>query len=231
MRNKTTKLVSLSSFERCFVYELLTHQTPNLPSYRSQSTALFLYDKNFGVYWVSSCYKTWEIWFSTDNDDNMSGLIFSWKTWFSDVTGYRTTSLALKWVNCECSLGIIYLLLSWRSSLSYRNQSIDFQSKSPDWFLYNRDFRLERVHMNAQFSEKCKCAYQGVRSVSFLENFGDVLNGWSFNPFASWLSWNMGGHSTVAQKIVGFLRPKNYRPRFFCVSVDKKPVGESSRLW
>ena len=30
-------------------------------------------------------------------------------------------------------------------SLSYRNQSIDLQSKSVDWFLYDRDLRHERV--------------------------------------------------------------------------------------
>ena len=30
----------------------------------------------------------------------------------------------------------IYLSLSWRRSLSCRNQSIDLQSKSIDWFLY-----------------------------------------------------------------------------------------------
>ena len=34
---------------------------------------------------------------------------------------------------------------SWRKSLSYRNQSIDLQSKAVDWFLYDRDLRHERV--------------------------------------------------------------------------------------
>ena len=38
-----------------------------------------------------------------------------------------------------------YLTLSWRGSLSYRNQFIDFGPKSIDWFLYDRDLRLERV--------------------------------------------------------------------------------------
>ena len=36
------------------------------------------------------------------------------------------------------------LTLSWRRSLSYRNQSIDFQSKRMDWFLYDRDLRSSR---------------------------------------------------------------------------------------
>ena len=38
------------------------------------------------------------------------------------------------------------LNLSWRRSLLYRNQSIDLQNKSMDWFLYDRNFRLERVN-------------------------------------------------------------------------------------
>ena len=34
----------------------------------------------------------------------------------------------------------------WRS-LSYRNQSIDLQVKSMDWFLYDREIRHERVKL------------------------------------------------------------------------------------
>ena len=37
------------------------------------------------------------------------------------------------------------LTLSFRRSLSYRNQSIDLQSISMDWFLYDRDLYHERV--------------------------------------------------------------------------------------
>ena len=47
-----------------------------------------------------------------------------------------------------CMGGLLFLTvltLSWRRSLSYKNQSIDLQSKSMDWFLYGRDLRLERV--------------------------------------------------------------------------------------
>ena len=35
--------------------------------------------------------------------------------------------------------------LSWRRPLSYRNQSIDLQIKSMDWFLYDNGLRHERV--------------------------------------------------------------------------------------
>ena len=43
-----------------------------------------------------------------------------------------------------------YVTLSWRRSLSCRNQSIDLQSKSIDWFLYDRDLRHERVIYSVQ---------------------------------------------------------------------------------
>ena len=38
-----------------------------------------------------------------------------------------------------------YLTLSWRRSLSYRNQTIDLLCKSMDWFLYDSDLRHGRV--------------------------------------------------------------------------------------
>ena len=38
------------------------------------------------------------------------------------------------------------ITFSWRRSLSYRNQSIDLQSKSMDWFLYDKDLRHERLN-------------------------------------------------------------------------------------
>ena len=37
-----------------------------------------------------------------------------------------------------------YLTLSWRTSLSYRTQSIDLLWKSMDWFLHDRDVHHER---------------------------------------------------------------------------------------
>ena len=40
------------------------------------------------------------------------------------------------------------LTLSWRRPLWYRNQPIDLQSKSMDWFLYDNGVRHERVNKN-----------------------------------------------------------------------------------
>ena len=44
--------------------------------------------------------------------------------------------------------GIVKLCLthSWRRSLPYRNQSIDLQGKSMDWFLYDKSIHHERVN-------------------------------------------------------------------------------------
>ena len=45
------------------------------------------------------------------------------------------------------------LTLSWRRPLSYRNQPIDLQSKSMDWFLYNNGLRHERVKVILWFTQ------------------------------------------------------------------------------
>ena len=59
-----------------------------------------------------------------------------WKKW-KHVT---------KWVN-KYRLTRVISTLSWRRSLSYRNQSIDLLTKSIDWFLYNNNFRHERIKL------------------------------------------------------------------------------------
>ena len=54
-----------------------------------------------------------------------------------------------------------FLTLSWRRSLSYRNQSIDLLCKSKDSFLYDRGHRHERV-------KKSNLYYCIVRFSSYL---------------------------------------------------------------
>ena len=39
-----------------------------------------------------------------------------------------------------------WLALSYWRFLSYRNQSMDLQSESMDWFLYDRNLRNERIN-------------------------------------------------------------------------------------
>ena len=43
------------------------------------------------------------------------------------------------------------LTLSWRGPLLYRNQSIDLQGKSVDWFLYDNGLRHERFNYPPAF--------------------------------------------------------------------------------
>ena len=52
------------------------------------------------------------------------------------------------------------LILSWRRSLSYRNQSIDLLCKSMGWFLYDRDLHHERVSLK-HFCEILMRKYSG----------------------------------------------------------------------
>ena len=49
------------------------------------------------------------------------------------------------WRSNNVLLLFLWLTLSWRRPLSYRNQSIDLQSKSVYWFLYDNGLRHERV--------------------------------------------------------------------------------------
>ena len=49
------------------------------------------------------------------------------------------------------------LTLLWRTFLSYRNQSIDLLCKSMDWFLYDRDFRHERVNVAKKTENNLAC--------------------------------------------------------------------------
>ena len=51
------------------------------------------------------------------------------------------------------------LALSWRGPLSYRNLSIDLQSKLMDWFLYDNGFGHERVKRNSD-----KTVYNGTET-------------------------------------------------------------------
>ena len=77
----------------------------------------------------------------------------------------------------------VTLTLSWRWSLSYRNQSIDLHSKLMDWFLYGRVLRHERVncqHPNIRFT----CEIEENNSISFLEiKIRRVNNSFSTNIY------------------------------------------------
>ena len=67
--------------------------------------------------------------------------------------------------------GGLYLNLPWRRPLSYRNQSIDLQNKSVDWFLYDIGLRHERV------KEEQACTSQEKNLVNILRNIRCFLKG------------------------------------------------------
>ena len=80
-------------------------------------------------------------------------------------SGVRRENIGLKWVK----LNKFYTLtLPWRRSLSYRNQR-----KSTDWFLYDGDFRHERLNLrtlflnvNSFYKEKCALLLSFYRSLT-----------------------------------------------------------------
>ena len=61
---------------------------------------------------------------------------------FKVLSGVLGCFLRLKLATCRANPGFT---LSWRRTLSYRNQSTDFHNKSMDWFLYDGDLHHERV--------------------------------------------------------------------------------------
>ena len=63
------------------------------------------------------------------------------------------------------------LTLSWRRSLSCRNQSTDLQSKSMDWFLCDNGLRNERVNIDKDISVMSLCIiWQKNSSVKEINN-------------------------------------------------------------
>ena len=63
-------------------------------------------------------------------------------------TGKICSSICIQDIALHYQVNPIRLTVSCRRPLSYRNQSIDLQSKSMDWFLYDRGIRHERVNLN-----------------------------------------------------------------------------------
>ena len=81
---------------------------------------------------------------------------------------------------CSVRLWLYVLTLSWRRPLSYRNQSIDLQSKSLDWFLYDNGLRHERVkqHLSdirSSIYEKVKQHWGWIEKMRFFKKTSSVL--------------------------------------------------------
>ena len=97
-------------------------------------------------------------------------LEFSWSAFSSNARKYKPEKLWIETFFTQCYLLTINILMSavqrnkcipnhtctfklqicltlpWRRPLPYRNQSIDLQSKSVGWFLYDRGLRHETVN-------------------------------------------------------------------------------------
>ena len=58
------------------------------------------------------------------------------------------------------------LTLSWRRSLFYRDQSTDLQSKSVDWFLYDRYFCHEKIKERLQLDWTLKREVPLIRIIT-----------------------------------------------------------------
>ena len=80
--------------------------------------------------------------------------VYKVQGWWQNLLYLRGNIILLATIYSFISLGgeivtlwnIAILTLSWRRFPSYRNQSIDLQSKSVNWFLYDRKLRHERVN-------------------------------------------------------------------------------------
>ena len=84
--------------------------------------------------------------------------------------------------------------------LVFESESIDW--KITTWVCLDEPWG-HPLSRYAEFSGKlmflipwyAPCAYQGVRNVSFSENFGFVLNGW---PLSRWIYYNNVNHRWVS---------------------------------
>ena len=77
---------------------------------------------------------------------------FSLNTFLVSISGLPFVFTKVRTLLSVCKLNNstrMWDLISWRRSLSYRSQSIDLQSKSKDWFLYDRELSHKRLKHRA----------------------------------------------------------------------------------
>ena len=86
----------------------------------------------------------------------------------------------------DIALERVYLTLSWRRSLSYRNQSIDLQGKSMDWFIHDNGFRHKRVKADSPLFPTVISQEQYWQNPVFEFFFLIYLLYWSFLTHESW---------------------------------------------
>ena len=75
------------------------------------------------------------------------------------------------------------LTLSWRRALSYRNQSIDLQSKLIDWFLYNNGLCHERVNRHCNVFIKSSAKSNRLLHTNISIHVSHWFLAWIASPF------------------------------------------------
>ena len=96
--------------------------------------------------------------------------IYSKKYWNWLLATSKTVSAYVLNRVVNMSLSLI-ITLSWQTSLSFRNQSIDLLSKSMNWFLYDKDLRHERDEGKLKFFLVVVFFSQIWQQIFFIEHF------------------------------------------------------------
>ena len=97
----------------------------------------------------------------------------------------------------------VTLILSWLMPLSYRNQSIDLQSKSMDWFLYDNGLRHERANETVEkMYAKTMCAIFMYFCSFCSENDLDIVTA-EIRPSSDfWLNGLIFGKKHLAKRLL-----------------------------
>ena len=100
-----------------------------------------------------------------------------------------------------------YWTLSWRRSLSYRNQSIDLQTKSRDWYLYDRNLRHKElsgfIDLRGLLSKILRTetnanGYVSINLKWFLEWYSqDQIYSWKYGKLFYRISSKDAGHQLM----------------------------------
>ena len=99
----------------------------------------------------------------------------------------------------------IYLTLLCRMPLPYRNQSTDFQSKSVDWLLYDRDFRHKRIKDQAQSVYLPPPPHRaGGGGLSLQPNFQKEEGAWQGLDFQRGIAGKEVGHFFRGRRVAVF---------------------------
>ena len=113
-----------------------------LPTYRFH---LFSFKKKTALILSIILLLTYEVWLEKTAYDKHGQ-----QDWGKDLQAINLATAKL----IQVLFHRISLTLSRRRSISYRNQPIDLQSKSMDWFLY--DFGLRQKRVNSTWSTNLK---------------------------------------------------------------------------